>query len=191
MSDFNRQAGRIQSRKTRPDEIVRANGRELAQIAWTFIKHYKWRQFFTTDIKPWTFIRALQGLTNKNLGRGEGERGSYKTLMAAGMHFMDRYNYDVERARRCVIQYSTPDGIYPFCTINGGPTYRPFIERIHACGKAEYARRGVGEEDAGTLGRGDAETTANPTFSRDTEPRSGVGERGDAVVPRQEVTHGD
>jgi uncharacterized radical SAM superfamily Fe-S cluster-containing enzyme len=52
--------------------------------------------------------------------------------MTGGMHFMDRYNYDTERVRRCVIQYSTPDGIYPFCTINCGPTYRPYIEAMHA-----------------------------------------------------------
>ncbi|MDD4892045.1 MAG: radical SAM protein [Phycisphaerae bacterium] len=141
MDDFNRQAAGIQARRTQPEQIARANGRDLARIAWTFIKHYNWRQFFKTDIKPWTFIRALQGLTNKAKGRGAGERKSYKTLMAAGMHFMDRYNYDVERVRRCVIQYSTPDGIYPFCTINGGPTYRPFVERIHACSSEEYRRR--------------------------------------------------
>jgi hypothetical protein len=66
------------------------------------------------------------------MGRGEGEKKSYKTLMAAGMHFMDRYNYDTERIRRCVITYSTPDGFYPFCTINCGPTYRPFIEEMNA-----------------------------------------------------------
>jgi hypothetical protein len=59
--------------------------------------------------------------------------------MAAGMHFMDRYNYDTERIRRCVILYSTPDGIYPFCTINGGPTYRPFIERMIACANQQWA----------------------------------------------------
>ena len=52
--------------------------------------------------------------------------------MAAGMHFMDRYNYDTERVKRCVILYSTADGIYPFCTINGGPTFRPYIERMYA-----------------------------------------------------------
>ena len=40
--------------------------------------------------------------------------------------------YGVERIRRCVIQYSTADGVYPFCTINGGPTYRPFIEKMIA-----------------------------------------------------------
>jgi hypothetical protein len=42
--------------------------------------------------------------------------------MTGGMHFMDRYNFDTERVRRCVIQYSTPDGLYPFCTINTGPS---------------------------------------------------------------------
>jgi hypothetical protein len=52
--------------------------------------------------------------------------------MTGGMHFMDRYNYDTERVRRCVIQYSTPDGLYPFCTINSGPVYRPYIEALHA-----------------------------------------------------------
>jgi uncharacterized radical SAM superfamily Fe-S cluster-containing enzyme len=34
--------------------------------------------------------------------------------------------------RRCVIQYSTPEGLYPFCTINSGPTYRPYLEALHA-----------------------------------------------------------
>ncbi len=132
MADFNDQARRVQRRRRSDAEIVRADPRELARIAWTFIRRYNWRHFFRTDITPWTFIRALQGLTDKSKGRGAAERKSYKTLMAAGMHFMDRYNYDTDRVRRCVIQYSTPDGIYPFCTINGGPEYRPFIERVIA-----------------------------------------------------------
>ena len=109
-----------------------ANRRDRLAVAWEFIKSYRWRQY-DSRVSPFTFIRALQGLTNKKMGRGAAEKKSYKTLMAAGMHFMDRYNFDVERIRRCVIQYSTPDGIYPFCTINGGPTYRPFIERMIAC----------------------------------------------------------
>jgi uncharacterized radical SAM superfamily Fe-S cluster-containing enzyme len=45
---------------------------------------------------------------------------------------MDRYNYDTERVPRCVIQYSPPDGVYPFCTLNCGPTYRPYIEAMHS-----------------------------------------------------------
>jgi uncharacterized radical SAM superfamily Fe-S cluster-containing enzyme len=78
------------------------------------------------------FLETLQGLTDKRYGRGDSEKQgfTYKTLMVAGMHFMDHYNYDVERVKRCVIHYAAPDGkIYPFCAYNGGPTYREKIEK--------------------------------------------------------------
>jgi hypothetical protein len=53
--------------------------------------------------------------------------------MLAGMHFMDSYNYDVERVKRCVIHYGAPNGkIYPFCAYNSGPVYRERIEREFA-----------------------------------------------------------
>jgi len=75
------------------------------------------------------FMTTLQGMVDKSKGRGSAGDNNYRTLMAAGMHFQDRYNYDVERVKRCLIQYSTPAGIFPFCTYNGGPTYRSIIER--------------------------------------------------------------
>jgi hypothetical protein len=62
-------------------------------------------------------------MTNKKLGR-DGKDGTftYRTLLVAGMHFQDAYNYDIERVKRCVIHYATPDGkLYPFCTYNSGP----------------------------------------------------------------------
>ena len=50
--------------------------------------------------------------------------------MVAGMHFMDSYNYDVERVKRCVIHYAAPNGlIYPFCAYNSGPVFRERIEK--------------------------------------------------------------
>ncbi|KAF5032185.1 Coenzyme PQQ synthesis protein E [anaerobic digester metagenome] len=46
-------------------------------------------------------------------------------LFIGTMHFMDRYNYDLERVQRCCIHYATPDGhLIPFCTYNSGPVYR-------------------------------------------------------------------
>jgi uncharacterized radical SAM superfamily Fe-S cluster-containing enzyme len=77
------------------------------------------------------FLQTLQGLTDKKLGR-DGMDGTftYRTLLVAGMHFQDAYNYDIERVKRCVIHYATPDGkLYPFCTYNSGPCYREKIER--------------------------------------------------------------
>ena len=108
-----------------------ANWKDKLDIVLTFLKSYRWteRDF---RVLPFQFIRALRGMTNKAAGRGDPGRKTYRTLMAAGMHFMDRYNYDTERIKRCVILYSTPDGMYPFCTINGGPTYRPFLEKMIA-----------------------------------------------------------
>ena len=81
------------------------------------------------------FLETLQGMMDKDYGRGFAEQAgfSYKTLMVAGMHFMDHYNYDVERVKRCVIHYAAPNGlIYPFCTYNSGPTFRDHIEKKYS-----------------------------------------------------------
>jgi len=78
------------------------------------------------------FLQTLQGMTDKKYGRGEHEsKGfTYRTLMLAGMHFMDSYNYDVERVKRCVIHYAAPNGlIYPFCAYNSDPVYRERVEK--------------------------------------------------------------
>lgn len=133
---LNEFAARVERKRPgRPDAthgpLPRANLWDKLELAALFLRSYRWseRDFRVTPLK---FIQALRGLTNKHVGRGESGKKTYRTLMAAGMHFMDRYNYDTERIRRCVILYSTPDGMYPFCTINGGPTYRPYIERMIA-----------------------------------------------------------
>jgi uncharacterized radical SAM superfamily Fe-S cluster-containing enzyme len=81
------------------------------------------------------FVRSLQGLVDKSAGRGAAEKRTYKTLLCAGMHFQDRYNFDVERVKRCVILYSTPGGVFPFCTWNCGPEYRKLIERQFVQGR--------------------------------------------------------
>ena len=81
------------------------------------------------------FLQTLQGLVDHKYGRGDMEKQefSYKTLMVASMHFMDSYNYDIERVKRCVIHYAAPNGlIYPFCTYNSGPTFRDRIEKKYS-----------------------------------------------------------
>jgi uncharacterized radical SAM superfamily Fe-S cluster-containing enzyme len=51
-----------------------------------------------------------------------------KTILLSSMHFMDPYNFDLERVQRCVIHYAVPDGrIIPFCTMNS--IHRPKVER--------------------------------------------------------------
>lgn len=43
----------------------------------------------------------------------------FNLLFIGAMHFMDAYNFDCDRVRRCVIHYGLPDGrIVPFCSYN-------------------------------------------------------------------------
>jgi len=89
--------------------------------------------------------QTIEGLLDKKAGRGKNDGTyTYKTLMVAGMHFMDSYNYDVERVKRCVIHYSAPDGrLYPFCAYNSGLVFREGIEKQYSCSKAEYRQKQV------------------------------------------------
>jgi hypothetical protein len=66
---------------------------------------------------------------------------TWKTMMVGGMHFQDGYNYDIERVKRCVIHYATPDGrIIPFCAYNGGPTYRTEVEKKYSISLDEWRK---------------------------------------------------
>ncbi len=57
----------------------------------------------------------------------------WNALFIGTMHFMDRYNYDLNRVQRCCIHYATPDGtLIPFCTYNSGPVYREQVWKKHA-----------------------------------------------------------
>ncbi|GAB6286958.1 MAG: radical SAM protein [Methanoregula sp.] len=57
----------------------------------------------------------------------------WNALFIGTMHFMDRYNYDLERVQRCCIHYATPEGkLIPFCTYNSGPVYREQVWKKYA-----------------------------------------------------------
>ncbi|MCD6303708.1 MAG: radical SAM protein [Planctomycetes bacterium] len=127
--EMNRLAARI-NRAGRAGKISRLDKLAILRM---FRRHFK-ADGAPPGLTVKRFIRSLQGLVDKRLGRGEGEKFTYKTLLCAGMHFQDRYNFDVERVKRCVILYSTPSGVFPFCTWNCGPEYRKL-------GEVSFARR--------------------------------------------------
>jgi 7,8-dihydro-6-hydroxymethylpterin dimethyltransferase len=87
-------------------------------------------------------IDAISG--KRILGIAKKKRYEWRLLLIASMHFMDAYNYQVERVKRCTIHYSSPDGrIYPFCTYNSGHAFRQQVEREHSVPKEEWlASRG-------------------------------------------------
>ncbi len=137
------------------DEISRKTKKSVFKVftgvsAWNSLrKHFK-AEFAPPGLTFNKFLQTLQGFTDKKFGR-EGMDGTftYRTLMVAGMHFMDSYNYDVERVKRCVIHYAAPNGLlYPFCAYNSGPVFRDKIERQYSVSLESY------EEKANSNGNG-------------------------------------
>jgi hypothetical protein len=65
-----------------------------------------------------SFMRKLLPVVTKGDYKALGDL-QRKSLLLSSMHFMDLYNFDIERVQRCVIHYAVPDGrIIPFCSMN-------------------------------------------------------------------------
>ena len=119
------------------DMLARKAGKRRYQFftkfeAWNSLRKHFHQERAPEGLTFTKFLQTLQGMTDKRYGRGKKEKEgfTYRTLMLAGMHFMDSYNYDVERVKRCVIHYAAPNGlIYPFCAYNSGPVFRERIEK--------------------------------------------------------------
>jgi len=64
----------------------------------------------------------IKDLLSAFLNRGDYEslaKLMRRIIMVGMMHFMDPYNFDLERVSHCDINYSVPDGrIIPFCAMN-------------------------------------------------------------------------
>lgn len=92
---------------------------------------------------------SLTELFNKILSEGDySALGEFhkRFLFIGMMHFMDPYNYDVNRVRRCNIHYGLPDGrVVPFCTFNVFPeVYKTpilFRYRVRDKSKIEKIKR--------------------------------------------------
>jgi uncharacterized radical SAM superfamily Fe-S cluster-containing enzyme len=70
----------------------------------------------------------------------------YSLLFLGLMHFMDQYNYDVQRVMRCNIHYTSPDGrIIPFCAYNVlSDIYRDSILKKYGISFEEWSKRWKG-----------------------------------------------
>ena len=70
-----------------------------------------------------------------------------KMLLVSSMHFMDPYNFDLERVQQCCIHYGVPDGrIIPFCTMNS--IHRSKIEERLGIPIAEWRQKHKSEVGA-------------------------------------------
>ncbi len=83
---------------------------------------------------------SLKDLLKTVIATGDYEdlaRFMHNVIMIGAMHFMDPYNYDLDRVQRCCIHYGVPDGrIIPFCTMN--TLHRESIERAYSIPLSEW-----------------------------------------------------
>ncbi len=139
------------------DETLRSVDELAARTGENPSRLYASAKFFSILMKTYRPEKAPPGLSvvqlaktidaisgKRILGIARKRRYEWRLLLIASMHFMDAYNYQVERVKSCTIHYSAPDGrIYPFCTYNSGHAFRGEVERAHSVPKDEWlARRG-------------------------------------------------
>lgn len=105
------------------------------------------RKHFRSDKAPSSLsliklIKSIDAMSGKRLlGLAKKKRYEWRMLLMASMHFMDSYNYQVDRVQRCTIHYSAPNGrIYPFCTYNSGPVFREMVEKEYSVPKEEWLK---------------------------------------------------
>jgi uncharacterized radical SAM superfamily Fe-S cluster-containing enzyme len=127
------------------DEIARKTGKSIFKVfsgvkAWGSLKKHFKKEFAPPGVDFDKFLQTVQGCVDKKYGRdGMDGKYTYRTLMVAGMHFMDSYNYDIARVKRCLIHYAAPNGkLYPFCTYNSGPVFRDKVEKEFSIPIADY-----------------------------------------------------
>ena len=113
--------------------------------AYNLLKKYVKEDELPEGMSKLDFLRSLKGIISEET-KSELARFSWRMMYVGAMHFMDAYNYDVERVKRCMIHYTTPDGrIIPFCAYNSGPVYRTEVEKKFSVPLAEW-RKKHGEE---------------------------------------------
>ncbi|KXB08055.1 hypothetical protein AKJ56_01955 [candidate division MSBL1 archaeon SCGC-AAA382N08] len=87
-------------------------------------------------------LSAITGGDYKSLGKFHR-----KSLFLGAMWFQDAWNLDINRLKKCVIHYSTPEGIVPFCSYNGINTGQE-IRKKHSMSVEEWEEKtGKGLKD--------------------------------------------
>ncbi len=109
--------------------------------AFSLLNKYLDRKAMPEGMSSVDFLRSLRGVLSEST-KSELAKFSWKMMYVGAMHFMDSYNYDIERVKRCMIHYTTPDGrIIPFCAYNSGPVYRTEVEKKFSMPLAEWRKK--------------------------------------------------
>ena len=92
----------------------------------------------------------------------------HNALFVGMMHFQDKYNYDVDRVKRCVIHYATPDSrIIPFCAFNVIPeVYRDAIQKKYSFSLEEWEAKTGGSLESDLYRRDVEKLKSDPEYEK-------------------------
>jgi len=109
--------------------------------AFNLIKKHLKKDELPDGMNTMEFLNVLKRVFSEDTKKGLS-KFSWNMMYIGAMHFMDAYNYDVERVKRCSIHYTTPDmKLIPFCAYNSGPVYRTGVEKKFSVPVAEWRKR--------------------------------------------------
>lgn len=91
-----------------------------------------------------------------------------KSMLVGMMHFMDPYNYDIERVQRCDIHYAMPDGrIVPFCAFNVHPEiYRDKVQKQYSIPWKQWSGLNSGKDPNEKYKRSVKELEASKEYAK-------------------------
>ncbi|MEM1627853.1 MAG: radical SAM protein [Desulfurococcaceae archaeon] len=140
ITDFVDIKGLLEYLRDKWEELVTGSSRLLTGLKLL----YNIRKFIHQEKAPEGFdlYKLLFNIIVKRSYEALGEL-HYKLLFIGQMHFMDLYNYDIQRVQRCNIHYSVPDGrLIPFCAFNiFDDIYRDKIHREYGIPLNEYSHK--------------------------------------------------
>jgi 7,8-dihydro-6-hydroxymethylpterin dimethyltransferase len=100
----------------------------------------------------------------------------HKSMFVGMMHFMDLYNYDIERVKKCCIHYAQPGEtikdvkIIPFCTFNVIPQwYRDKIQERFGMSFEEWTKKAGKNLDQDMYKRDVKKLEADPLYKKTYE----------------------
>jgi uncharacterized radical SAM superfamily Fe-S cluster-containing enzyme len=121
---------------------------KFAEIFWNIYYTGLKGKRTVAKMKMLEFLPMVKSPLIRGLLKDVVTRGSYEALgkfmrrivMIGIMHFMDVWNFDLDRVQKCVIHYATPEGkIMPFCTYNS--FHRSVVEKRFAMPVDEWTRK--------------------------------------------------
>ncbi len=109
--------------------------------AYSLIKEHIRKDQLPEGMNVMEFLNVLKRVFSEDTKKGLS-KFSWNMMYVGAMHFMDSYNYDIERVKRCSIHYTTPDmKLIPFCAYNSGPVYRTDVEKRFSTPLDEWRKK--------------------------------------------------